>query len=74
MIQDQISSLLITNGWYPKGRCACKGRPLRLTKNNLTAKLYEDRWTIADNLRIIRYGNNETALEEISEYLTNLVA
>ena len=74
MIQNELNALLVQNGWYPKGYCACKGRPFRWTKGSLTAKLFSDRWTIADNIRVIRYGTNENALTEISEYLQNVVA
>lgn len=69
ILVDQINALLITNGWSPRGTCACKGRPYRWTKDGYQFKLYADRWIISHGINTIRFGSNETVIAEVTDYL-----
>ena len=67
---EVINSYLIKIGFYPLGRCSCKGKPYRWKCNDGHEVMYfsDGRWQLRQQGRTVRYGQEQTILEEIQDY------
>ena len=71
---SELNAYLVGIGYYPLGRCACKGKPFRWkNREGHEVKHYKDNnWQHIVG-GIVRYGKIETAIDEIKEYYQQLV-
>lgn len=72
---EEMNAFLIALDFNPVGRCSCKGRPFRWKhRDGFECKLYNDgTWQLLQG-GILRYGKQETAIEEINDYFHSLLA
>lgn len=71
----ELNAYLIDMGYYPKGRCACKGKPFRWSsKDGYEVRLYSDEtWQLRHSDQTLRYGHIQTAIDEIQDYYQKLL-
>ena len=67
----EINAYLVQRGFNPLPKCGvCKSKPFRWRKGGYEFKLYAtNKWQLLLGGALVRYGQIETAIAEMQEYM-----